>query len=419
MCNTAQRILSVLVVMMLLFGTGGTAAHAQTMDDGLAAARSGDYAKAFKIMRPFADRGVAVAQGYIGIMYRDGRGVQQSDTEAVKWFQRAAENGEMFSRTNLAVMFLNGRGVAQDYSAALKWLLLAASQGDALAYQILGEMYANGLGVAVDHVHALYWFELAVLKRRTEAVKARDILVAQSNSSDRAIVEEAVEKCRSFGYVGCSPLPSDPLLRLPATLLAQEMLAHKVVMARVFTQIDAGVTVSTVNIAGKEWKVTRDNLDEFVGKMQTSIDLLRRVAELRGYSQIAGRYSIEAGSRCKGDSFDISETFATLDASGRRVLLKEVTIAQTGPEIEIWVNSRDEGGESKHHVLPAVLVKNALIVGNLAFEPFFLRGTFNGSRIDLHLDEGELQTLYGVNAGSEADWAQVRECFVSFTALSK
>jgi TPR repeat protein len=123
----AKPILHLLIVLMLTFGAAGNL-HAQSLEDGLAAAKRGEYAKALEIMRPLAEQGSALAQGYIGIMYRDGRGISQNDKEAVRWFRLAAEGGEMLSRTNLAVMYLNGRGVAQDYREALKWLLLAAEQ---------------------------------------------------------------------------------------------------------------------------------------------------------------------------------------------------------------------------------------------------------------------------------------------------
>lgn len=36
-------------------------------------------------------------------MYRDGRGVLQSDTEAVKWYRKAAEQGDADAQNNLGV----------------------------------------------------------------------------------------------------------------------------------------------------------------------------------------------------------------------------------------------------------------------------------------------------------------------------
>ena len=46
-------------------------------------------------------------------MYDNGRGVPQDDTEAVKWYRKAAEQGHAEAQNNLGVMYLNGRGVPQ------------------------------------------------------------------------------------------------------------------------------------------------------------------------------------------------------------------------------------------------------------------------------------------------------------------
>ena len=44
-----------------------------------------DYQAALQEWRPLAEQGDADAQYNLGSMYHEGRGVAQSDTEAVKW----------------------------------------------------------------------------------------------------------------------------------------------------------------------------------------------------------------------------------------------------------------------------------------------------------------------------------------------
>ena len=46
-----------------------------------------------KWYRQAAEQGQANAQANLGSAYSAGRGVRQDDTEAVKWFKKAAENG--------------------------------------------------------------------------------------------------------------------------------------------------------------------------------------------------------------------------------------------------------------------------------------------------------------------------------------
>ena len=70
-------------------------------------------------------------------MYHEGRGVPQSDKEAVKWYQKAAEQGYADAQFNLGVMYKIGRGVPQSDKEAVKWYQQAADQGDVDALKFL------------------------------------------------------------------------------------------------------------------------------------------------------------------------------------------------------------------------------------------------------------------------------------------
>ncbi|KAG0260132.1 hypothetical protein DFQ27_003741, partial [Actinomortierella ambigua] len=65
-----------------------------------------------------AERGDARAQCSVGLMYLDGRGVKQSDDEAVKWFTKAAIQGNPNAQCGLGAMYQNGRGVEQNDAEA-------------------------------------------------------------------------------------------------------------------------------------------------------------------------------------------------------------------------------------------------------------------------------------------------------------
>ena len=41
------------------------------------------------------------AQGWLGLMYEEGRGVARSDAEAVNWYRKAAKQGHKFSQEKL------------------------------------------------------------------------------------------------------------------------------------------------------------------------------------------------------------------------------------------------------------------------------------------------------------------------------
>jgi len=57
---------------------------------GLAAAQSGDFATALGEWTPLTEQGDAVGQYYLGLMYRNEKGVPQDDKTAVKWWKLVA-----------------------------------------------------------------------------------------------------------------------------------------------------------------------------------------------------------------------------------------------------------------------------------------------------------------------------------------
>jgi Sel1 repeat len=148
-----------------------------TESEKTAAARqlAGDFAAYwYKVLRPAsegqavpdnvasllrsAEKGDAVAQKNLGVIYHNGQGVPQSDALAVTWSRKAAEQGNPDAENNLASAYYFGRGVAQDYTRSLYWYREAAEQGNSLAQNNLGEMYHNGRGVPQNYAQALYWF---------------------------------------------------------------------------------------------------------------------------------------------------------------------------------------------------------------------------------------------------------------------
>ena len=75
-------------------------------------------------------KGDALAQYNLGVFYRQGRqGVEQDFKEAVKWYQKAADQGNAIGQYYLAVMYESGEGVKQDYATAYAFLNIAATNG--------------------------------------------------------------------------------------------------------------------------------------------------------------------------------------------------------------------------------------------------------------------------------------------------
>jgi TPR repeat protein len=103
-------------------------ANAGAFEDGLAAAKRGDYATALRFWRPLAEQDNATVQYNLGLIFENGWGVPQDPVNAVNWYRRAAEQRHANAQNNLGFMYANGQGVPQDYGEAMKWYRRAADQ---------------------------------------------------------------------------------------------------------------------------------------------------------------------------------------------------------------------------------------------------------------------------------------------------
>ena len=64
-------------------------------------------------------------------MYASGQGVEKDSKEAVKWFQKAADQGNARAQYVLGFMYAEGRGLMEDNVTAYAWCNIAAANGDA------------------------------------------------------------------------------------------------------------------------------------------------------------------------------------------------------------------------------------------------------------------------------------------------
>lgn len=86
---------------------------------------------------------------------------ETSVAESARWYLRAAKQGFYQSQCSLGILYEQGRGVEQDFGQAVRYYKLAADQGDAAALTNLGTMYNDGRGVAQSHHYAVYLYRKA------------------------------------------------------------------------------------------------------------------------------------------------------------------------------------------------------------------------------------------------------------------
>jgi hypothetical protein len=112
-------------------------------------------------IRALASKGNAYAQADLGWMYERGKGVPQSDSEAVVWYRKAAEQDNVDGQIALGWMYERGKGAPQSDTEAVVWYRKAAEQGNAWGQFELGTMYERGKGVPQSDTEAVAWFRKA------------------------------------------------------------------------------------------------------------------------------------------------------------------------------------------------------------------------------------------------------------------
>ena len=171
-----------------------------SLEEGINAYGDSNYARAFEILKPFAESGNVDAQKIIASMYLGGQGVPANWEIAVQWCRKAAEQGDPVAQNNLATFLLGGEypeeviywftesakqgfpfameslgdicsgrlkvpgameNQYKDESAAIQWYRKAAAKGSPTGYHRLGDIYANGQGVVKHEQKAVACYKIA------------------------------------------------------------------------------------------------------------------------------------------------------------------------------------------------------------------------------------------------------------------
>ncbi len=175
--------------------------------DGVAA----DDAEAVKWFQKAADQDDAEGERYLAEMYVQGRGVRADNAAAAKWLRLAAAQGDARSEHNLAVLYLQGLGVPKNVGEAAKWMRKAADQGLAEGEFGLGVLYANGYGVFPDDAEAIKWYRKAADQGYTDAFNNLAVLLATSRQSGVRNVPEAITQALKAVAARNTPVYLDTL----------------------------------------------------------------------------------------------------------------------------------------------------------------------------------------------------------------
>ncbi len=151
-----------------------------TCSMGYLAEKCGDHVTALKIFDKCIAKGYAGAMIWKGLMYENGYGLPQDDAKATALFRQAADSGEghygALGKLHYASALYEGKGVAKNETEARRWFERAAQEGSPDAAEFLrtghhtGGRDVTGRGVGVP----------------TEAVQGQ-ALVRQTASADSAM----------------------------------------------------------------------------------------------------------------------------------------------------------------------------------------------------------------------------------------
>jgi len=165
-----------------------------------------DDAHAISLLRRAADRDYMAAEETLGIFSETGIGLEKpAPTDALAWYEKAAQQGSMNAATDIGLMYANGKGVTRDTTEAVSWFRRAAEGGDASAQYNLALMYERGEGVPRDYREAVRWLKAGADQNLVPAiVDLAEFSLEPPDSKiprDTAKAVEYYEKAASLGSV--------------------------------------------------------------------------------------------------------------------------------------------------------------------------------------------------------------------------
>jgi TPR repeat protein len=122
-----------------------------------------DFAQALPWYEKAAKSGDKKAQTSLGLIYKQGYGVEKNPVLALKWWKFAALQNDPGAQYDLATLYFTGEGVKQNDAEAAHWYKEAAQRGHIQAQENLGMMYFDGRGVDKNYPQAYYLTKRAAL----------------------------------------------------------------------------------------------------------------------------------------------------------------------------------------------------------------------------------------------------------------
>jgi cell division septation protein DedD len=154
---------------------------------------NGDYERAFDLIAPLADIGIATARHLLARLHLRREFAGYDVYEAFRLIQLAANQGLPIAQHDLAQMHRTGIGVEQDALASFSWHLRAARQRFSRSERAIAAMYAAGEGVGRDDAQAAKWANRAGRSETQPQVSNATVKPAANAAVKRPIKPQALE----------------------------------------------------------------------------------------------------------------------------------------------------------------------------------------------------------------------------------
>jgi TPR repeat protein len=126
----------------------------------------------------------------LGLRYDRGQGIPESDLEATRWYQIAADAGIPDAKYHLGVLFERGESVPQNEAMAASFYREAAEQGLDWAAFALGQLHRKGIGVDFDEVLAYAWLNIAAGEGNGTAANERNQMRVKLSREQIALAQD-------------------------------------------------------------------------------------------------------------------------------------------------------------------------------------------------------------------------------------
>ena len=199
----AMMRLKCILIAFFFYLSSSLALKADDYAKAFEALERGDYETATFYLSFFASNGDSVAQYNLGLLYRDGLGVEKNPKVALSWFYLAAQQHHMLSNFAIAKLIEKYTYLADRTKGRLHFLKEAAFLGHAIAPLEIGNFYYLRRKTDYDLVRAMVWW---IISSDRNAPGAGEMIASISPSLNRSQMDQVSVKladCDNKTYRDC------------------------------------------------------------------------------------------------------------------------------------------------------------------------------------------------------------------------